>query len=204
VTFDEIIDSMINVDLVPEKKRQGEYYEAAKRKIHDDLAEIEDVEAVAYHEAAHSIYSALFGFRFKKDTSSYKIFGPRIKYHPQAPESVQYEPISSGFETPGFFVPFTDNFMMEAAKIAVAGGEAVRYFHPTRRPGDASDRVRFEALCKSAGSSVRNAAVYWRAATCEVRREFQDSQHRLLIAAKAELVKREVFPAVFSNTKATI
>jgi hypothetical protein len=207
VTFYDTIESLINVDQVPILKRSGKGYDDARNEIHDDLAEVGDVEAVCYHEAAHFIYAVLLGTKLQKDTSLFQIIGPKIDYHSPGVEPEEYEATSSGLKTPGLDLPYNHENVQEIARIAVAGGEAVQYFHPKRKRGDASDRRNFEKFCKKArmraGGDIEPPHVYWNEAARDVEKEFQLQQYNLLIEVKAELVKRDVFHAVFSNMKVT-
>jgi len=206
MTFSEIIDSLIDTVDVPEGKRNGEGYESARKEIHDDLSDVGDVEAACYHESAHFVYATFLGYRHKKDTSAFRVMGPKIEYH--APTDIEpewYESTSSWLKAPGLSLPYTNESMEELAIVGVPGGESVRYFHPKRKPGDRNDWKRFEVLCKTArnhvGSLIQPAHIYWEHAAKTVREDFGFKRHNLLIEAKAELTKWDVFQSVFSNTK---
>src|SRR6266481_4296666 len=109
MAFFEIIDSLIDVTGVPKCKRNGEQYEAACKEIHDDLSDVGDVEATCYHESAHFVYATFLGYKLKKDTSAFKIIGPRIEYHPATNAKPEwYEPTTSALKAPGLqSLPYT-------------------------------------------------------------------------------------------------
>src|SRR6266851_4451526 len=160
MTFYEIIDSLIDVTGVPVDKRCGEGYEAARKEIHDNLATIEDVTAVCYHEAGHLIYANLVGFKYNVNTADFRIVGPQIEYHEATnSEPAWYESTSTAIRSTGLRakIPHTNEGLLDLATVSVAGGESVRNFSekkskPMWKLGNRDDEKRF----KRVADDIRN------------------------------------------------
>jgi hypothetical protein len=141
---------------VPENKRCGYGYKAARKDIHDNLATVEDVAAGCYHEAAHLIYATNFGFALNIDVSEFRILGPYITYHPATDKDPElYEPTAMAISTPGLQrkVRDTSDAVFEIAKIGVAGGECLEFFRnklnkPMWKRGDKNDEDRFKIFAQ--------------------------------------------------------
>ena len=154
--FYEIIESLIDVRLVPEGKRCGEGYKAARDDIHDNLATIEDVAAGCYHEAGHLIYATNFGLALSASVSEFKILGPHIAYHLATDTTAErYEPTPMAISVTALNrkVRDTSDNVLEMAKIGVAGGESIEFFRnklnkPMWKRGDKNDEGRFKDFCE--------------------------------------------------------
>jgi hypothetical protein len=216
MTFYEIIDSLIDVNAVPEKKRSGEGYGDARKEIHDNLVTIEDVTAACYHEAAHLIYATNLGFALKADVSGFQILGPHIKYYPATDDKAEwYEPTTMAISTPGLHKKLRDTHsaVFEMAKIGVAGGESVEFFRkklskPMWKSGNKDDWARFKLFASGVLSRVGNPPIdfphnYWRDAETAVRHDFAQGLYDSEIEREALIAKIQVFPLVLlsENTK---
>ena len=216
MTFHEIIDSLIDVKQVPEEKRCGDGYEAARKDIHDNLATIEDVTAGCYHEAGHLIYATNFGFALQVDVSGFRILGPHITYHPATnDEAERYEPTPMAISTPGLQRQLRDtsDAVFEMAKIGVAGGETIEYFRvklnkPMWKRGDKNDEGRFNGFANGVLSRVGHPPIdfphnYWRDAKTAVQEDFAQGRYNSEIEREALIAKIQVFPLLFltKNTK---
>lgn len=211
MTFWEIIDRLIDDgDQVPLINRKGNGYEAARKLIHDELSSEHAVEVACYHEAAHWVYSIPIIKLSGGDFTLLKVVGPRIDYYPAAngkPE--KYEPTPTGLQSPRIDPRNYSNRLLELlAMVAVAGGESVfQFYGPKEKRGDTNDDGRFFArheefrFCLTRGIVSEDAGVYWKKALKDVRDDFK--QNQLLIAAKAEQIKQEVFYPVFGLSKST-
>jgi len=94
------------------------------------------------------------------------------------------------------------------AKVAVAGGESVsQFFGPSEKRGDINDYGRFcdrheeFRFCLTRRVIGEDADEYWKQALRDVQDDFK--QNQLLIAAKAEQIKQDVFHQVFGLNKST-
>jgi hypothetical protein len=213
MTFRETIDSLIDVMQVPEEKRCGEGYETARKEIHDNLATIEDVTAVCYHEAAHLIYANLVAFMYKVSAAKFAIVGPQITYHSATDDRPErYESTSTAIRTPGLQarIPRTSEGLMDAATIAVAGGESVSHFSSKKnksmwKRGDYDDKGRFKYFADDVRNRVGPVMiepyiVYWQNATEKVREDFARETYVSDIEREAQHAMKNVFPPVFSST----
>ena len=72
---------------------------------------------------------------------------------------------------------------------------------PLLRSGFASNRNILLGAHNHVGVLIQPAHIYWEHAAKTVREDFEFKRHNLLIEAKAELTKWDVFQSVFSNTK---
>jgi hypothetical protein len=203
MTFSEIIYNLIDVTNVPESKRSGVEYEAARNLIHEELSTVEDVEIACYHEAGHWAFAVLVANQLGVNGSLFDVVGPRIKYNETAKKP--YDPTPTGLSLPGM-----ENWKAQIAedvtamaRIAVAGGESVHHFYgPKRKRGDKNDRERFEALCGEAhmrlGRIIQPPHIYWNQAIEDAREiDFKDGVFALQISSKAELIKHQLFGPVF-------
>lgn len=221
MTFYEIIDGLIDFgdslldehERVPSDKRNDKNYTDARAEIHQELANVEDVETGCYHESAHFAYSMFLGFKLKKDVTHFRIVGPTIKLHPPTnTEPEWYEPTSMAIKTPGLPLSYNIESLEELALIAVAGGESVRWFRPKQKRGNKNDYRRFKQLRGMVfhglhpiyRHTLKSTKYYWKKAAQEVRSDFRQGLHNSLIEAKARLTMTEVFGSVFSNIKETL
>ena len=210
MTFFEIIESLINVTNVPEAKRSGVEYEAARKLIHESLSCPEDVEAASYHEAGHWAFGILVANQLGVDGSLFDVVGPRIKYDTM---NNLYDATPTGLSLPGMknWKAQDEDDVMAMARIAVAGGESIHhYYGPQGKRGDKNDRCRFDAFCKDArlrlGGPIQPPHVYWDQAIADARgTNFKDVLFTSVIESKAALVRQQQFGPVFrSDTKATL
>jgi hypothetical protein len=209
VTFDEIIDSLINVDLVPDTKRQGKGYEAAFDRIHKDLPEIRNVEAVIYHESAHFAYAFQIFIELKRTPSGFAVLGPSIKYHPpKGADAEWYEHTISGVKVPGLeTIGYTERNVKRMAGFAVSGGEAVEYYAAGVKRGVDADRSRFKDFYDKARLTVGPTTLplscddYWNDAVLTVKKDFQGRRYNDRIQQIADTVKSSVYQAVYSNMR---
>jgi hypothetical protein len=212
MTFYETIDSLIDVEGVPAGKRCGEGYEAARKEIHDNLATIEDLTAVCYHEAGHLIYARLVGSKYNVSTADFRIVGPQIKYHEATDANPpRYESTSTAIRTPGLRVkiPRTNDGLLDTALVAVAGGESVRDFStkknkPMWKLGNADDKDQFKRLAdgiRNCNDTIKPYIDHWRDATAKVQEDFESDRYVSEIEGEAWYAMLSVFSSVFSNTK---
>jgi hypothetical protein len=222
VTLYEIIDGLIDAndlllkanERVPMDERNQKDYQDDRKEIHDDLATIEDVKAVCYHEASHLIYATNVAFAFGIDPSKFRIIGPHVKYHPSKAITERYEPTTSAIKAPGLeSLPDTNAALEELAKIAVAGGESVAHFaklfdKPMWKRGDKGDRSRFinhaKAVSNKVGRGIEPGHIYWNGAAILVGKDFELELYDSDIKRDATLAMFQVFPGVFSNMKETL
>jgi hypothetical protein len=210
MTFYEVIDNLIDVTGVPETKRSGIEYEAARNLIHIELSSMEEVEVACYHEAGHWAFAILVANQLAVDGSLFEVVGPRIKY--DVSKKNPYDATPTGLSLPGMenWKAQDEDDVGAMARIAVAGGESVHHFFgPTQKRGDKNDKDRFEEFCKNArmrlGGVVEPPHVYWGQAIKDAQIDFKDTLFALRISAKAELVKHQQFGPVFrSHMKATL
>lgn len=214
MTFYETIDSLIDVTSVPVDKRCGEGYDDARKEIHDNLTTTEDVTAVCYHEAGHLIYANLVGFKYMVNTSDFRIVGPQITYLAAAGDRPErYESTSTAIRTPRLQakIPRTRDGLMDAATIAVAGGESVSHFSSKKnkamwKRGDYDDKARFKDLADGIRNRVGPAMiepyiVYWQHATAKVREDFARDVYVPDIEGHALHAMISVFHPVLLSTK---
>jgi len=204
--FYEILDSLIDVTRVPADKRTGDEYEAARKEIHDNLATVEDVMAGCHHEAGHLIYANLVGFKYKLNTADFRIVGPQIEYH----EATGYDPTPTAIYAPGLHakIPHTNDGLLDTAKIAVVGGESVRYFSakkskPMWKLGNHDDKKRFQRFADGIrnrkGTVIEPYIIHWQDATEEVQKDFASERYVLEIEGAALFAMLKIFPPVFSS-----
>jgi hypothetical protein len=210
VNFYDTIESLINVDLVPEKKRIGENYEAARNEIHEELSTPEDVEAVCYHEAAHWIYAEFLGFELElseDDLALIKPVGPRITYHPSDDKPERYEAIVSAMAVPIIrTTSYTERIVELLARMAVAGGESTNHFFKSHKRGDTDDLTLFQNRYKTARLTLTDIpipAVYLADARLYVQVDLRRDEFIKQLHEKAEQVRQACFPLV-SYTKASL
>lgn len=199
MTFYEMIDRLIDLTEVPEDKRRGEGYESARRLIHEELANVMDVDVACHHEAAHWAEAVLVANQFGIgiDGSLFKVVGPSITYDPSKDT---YEPTPTGLKMIGMegWKAQTEEHVKILARIAVAGGESVHHFYgPNQKPGDGNDIGRFNELCREAhmglGSLIEPPHVYINDARESVRKEFEDERFKETVRVKARMIKKEQF-----------
>jgi hypothetical protein len=211
MTFYETIDSLIDVVGVPVDKRCGEGYETARKEIHDNLATIEDVTAVCYHEAGHLIYANFIGFKYNVSTADFRIVGPQIEYHEaRDDEPSWYESTSTAIRTPGLQakMPHTNEGLLDAAMIAAAGGESVRYFSvkkskPMWTLGNRDDEKRFKRVAddiRNRNTTIKPYIVHWQDATAEVQGHFASDLYVSDIEGEALFAMLNVCHPVFAST----
>ena len=201
-TFWETIDGLIDLSGVPEAKRNGAEYEAARRSIHDDLPDITHVEVACHHEAAHWAEAVLAANQLGADFSRFTVIGPTIKY-----DALQYVPFDA--TCTGLRMGGMDNWRAQTsvdveimARIAVAGSESVHHFYGAKaKRGDANDMRRFTIFCKEVrtrlGGLIDPPHVYLQNAVRDVQADLRDDAFTTVVRRKAEAIKRECFGPVF-------
>jgi hypothetical protein len=202
VTFFEIIDRLINVDEVPDTKRGGPQYEAARSLIHTELSSVKDVEVACHHEAGHWAQAVLAANQLGADAALFTVIGPTIRYDPL--KKNPYDASPTGLRLVGLehWRPQGEEDIEIMARIAVAGGESVfRFYGANQKRGDANDLCRFKELCRDArnrlGGLIGAPHLYWDAALEPVRKDFTDDGFKKVITAKAAEIERLQFTPVF-------
>jgi hypothetical protein len=220
MTFFEVIEHLIDAgdlqleehERVPSNERDRPQYKEARDVIHSEFANFEAVEAACYHESSHFVYATLLAFELGKDPTTFRVVGPTIKYHPLADTaSEKYEPTPTALKAPGLPLPNNSKSLEETARIAVAGGESIRWFRPGHNLGNRNDFRRFKQLRESAfrlthpvlRHTIKSTKHYWKGAAWTVQDDFRIKRHNQLIEAEAQLIMREIFGSVFlhSSTK---
>jgi hypothetical protein len=209
MTFCEIIDALINVDEVPDNKRSGPQYEAARNIIHAELSSVKDVEVACHHEAGHWTQAVLAAKQLGADRALFTVIGPTIRYFPS--NENPYDASPTGLRLIGL-----ENWRAQGgedieimARIAVAGGEAVSSFYGAdQKRGDANDLCRFKELCREArtrlGGIIEAAHLYWDAALPIVGTDFANEDFKNVIAGKSAEIMRLQFTPVLDLRKTEI
>ena len=203
MTLHEIIDSLIDLSEVSLDKRGGDKYEQARQIIHDSLNTVDDVEAACFHEAGHWAQAFLAAHQLDADGSLFKVVGPTIKYNRSKDT---YDATPTGLKLVGMegWRASSEDDVKIMARIAVAGGESILCFYgPSRGRADGNDIGRFKCFCRETrgylGGIINAPHVYLNEATTDVRRDFQEERFKILLRAKTELIKRDVFGPVFRH-----
>ncbi len=102
----------------------------------------------------------------------------------------------------------TNDGLLDTAKIAVVGGESVRYFSakkskPMWKLGNHDDKKRFQRFADGIrnrkGTVIEPYIIHWQDATEEVQKDFASERYVLEIEGAALFAMLKIFPPVFSS-----